>query len=378
MRDHMIEEISCDGTDIPLYVWHREHESIPTNIKFETDTELNNFARKLAYICGKHISMSDPIVDASLPDGSRINLTLGHEITRRGSTFTIRRFRSDPITVIDLIKFGTMSVDIAAFMWYLIEKKSTMLVAGGTASGKTTALNALSTFIKPGQKVVSIEDTQELNLPHENWVPAVSRQNFTDTQIGEINQFDLLRAALRQRPDIIIVGETRGKEAYTLFQAMATGHGGFSSIHADSIEATLTRLTSAPMDVPKALISNSLDLITLQLKIRVGNKSARRIIQVAEIDGMDENTGQLKTNTVFRWNPSTDTHEFLGKSIVFEKIKERDGETDEQINYELTKRRVALEWMVNNNVREHRKVSECIMEYYEDPERFYERKRIKI
>ena len=378
MRDHMIEEISCDGTDIPLYVWHREHESIPTNIKFDSDTELNNFARKLAYICGKHISMSDPIVDASLPDGSRINLTLGHEITRRGSTFTIRRFRSDPITVIDLIKFGTMSVDIAAFMWYLIEKKSTMLVAGGTASGKTTALNALSSFIKPGQKVVSIEDTQELNLPHENWVPAVSRQNFTDTQIGEINQFDLLRAALRQRPDIIIVGETRGKEAYTLFQAMATGHGGFSSIHADSIEATLTRLTSAPMDVPKALISNSLDLITLQLKIRVGNKSARRIIQVAEIDGMDENTGQLKTNTVFRWNPSTDTHEFLGKSIVFEKIKERDGETDEQINYELTKRRVALEWMVNNNVREHRKVSECIMEYYEDPERFYERKRIKI
>ena len=253
-----------------------------------------------------------------------------------------------------------------------------MLVAGGTASGKTTALNALSSFIKPGQKVVSIEDTQELNLPHENWVPAVSRQNFTDTQIGEINQFDLLRAALRQRPDIIIVGETRGKEAYTLFQAMATGHGGFSSIHADSIEATLTRLTSAPMDVPKALIANSLDLITLQLKIRVGNKSARRIIQVAEIDGMDENTGQLKTNTVFRWNPSTDTHEFLGKSIVFEKIKERDGETDEQINYELTKRRVALEWMVNNNVREHKKVSKCIMEYYEDSERFYERKRIKI
>ena len=377
MRDHMIEEISCDGTNIPLYVWHREHESIPTNIKFEKDAELNNFARKLAYICGKHVSMADPIVDATLPDGSRINLTLGHEITKRGSTFTIRRFRADPITIIDLIKFGTVSIDIAAFMWYLAEKKSTMLIAGGTASGKTTALNALSTFIKPGQKVVSIEDTQELNLPHENWVPAVSRQTFTDTQVGEINQFDLLRAALRQRPDIIIVGETRGKEAYTLFQAMATGHGGFSSIHADSIDATLTRLTSAPMDVPKALIANSLDLVTLQLKIRVGNKSARRIIQVSEIDGIDEKTGNLKTNTVFKWNPSTDTHEFTGKSVVFEKIKERDGETDEKINYELTKRRVALEWMVKNNIREHRKVSDCIMEYYEDPERFYERKRIK-
>jgi len=378
MRDHMIEEISCDGTGIPLYIWHRELESIPTNIMFKKDAELNNFARKLAYICGKHVSMADPIVDASLPDGSRINLTLGHEITRRGSTFTIRRFRADPITVIDLIKFGTMSIDIAAFMWYLIEKKSTMLVAGGTASGKTTCLNAVSSFIKPGEKVVSIEDTQELNLPHENWVPAVSRQSFTDTQIGEINQFDLLRAALRQRPDIIIVGETRGKEAYTLFQAMATGHGGFSSIHADSIEATLTRLTSAPMDVPKALIANSLDLITLQLKIRVGNKSARRIIQVSEIDGIDENTGQLKTNTVFRWNPAKDVHDFLGKSIVFEKIKERDAESDEHINYELTKRRVALEWMVKNNIREHKKVSASIREYYEDPERFYERKRVLI
>jgi len=378
MRDHMIEEISCDGTNIPIYIWHREHESMPTNIIFEKDAELNNFARKMAYICGKHVSMADPIIDASLPNGSRINLTLGHEITKRGSTFTIRRFRADPITIIDLIKFGTCSIDIAAFMWYLAEKKSTMLIAGGTASGKTTALNALSTFIKPGQKVVSIEDTQELNLPHENWVPAVSRQTFTDTQIGEINQFDLLRAALRQRPDIIIVGETRGKEAYTLFQAMATGHGGFSSIHADSIDATLTRLVSAPMDVPKALIANSLDLVTLQLKIRVGNKSARRIIQVAEIDGIDEKTGQLKTNTVFKWNPKTDTHDFSGKSVVFEKIKERDGETDEKINYELTKRRIALEWMVKNDIREHRKVSDEIMEYYEDPERYYERKRIQV
>ncbi|MDH3276839.1 MAG: type II/IV secretion system ATPase subunit [Nitrosopumilus sp.] len=378
MRDHMIEEISCDGTNIPLYVWHREYESLPTNIIYQKDAELNNFARKLAYVCGKHVSMADPIVDATLPDGSRINLTLGHEITKRGSTFTIRRFRADPITIIDLIKFGTCSIDIAAFMWYLAEKKSTMLIAGGTASGKTTALNALSTFIKPGQKVVSIEDTQELNLPHENWVPAVSRQTFTDTQVGEINQFDLLRAALRQRPDIIIVGETRGKEAYTLFQAMATGHGGFSSIHADSIDATLTRLVSAPMDVPKALIANSLDLITLQLKIRVGSKSARRIIEVAELDGIDEKTGELKTNTVFKWNPRTDSHDFSGKSVVFEKIMDRDGDSQEKIDYELTKRRVALEWMVKNDIREHRKVSEMIMEYYEDPERFYERKRVMI
>ena len=378
MRDHMIEEISCDGTNIPIYIWHREHESMPTNIIYEKDVELNNFSRKMAYICGKHVSMADPIIDASLPNGSRINLTLGHEITKRGSTFTIRRFRADPITVIDLIKFGTMSVDIAAYMWYLAEKKSTMLVAGGTASGKTTALNALATFIRPGEKVVSIEDTQELNLPHENWIPAVSRQNFTDTQVGEINQFDLLRAALRQRPDIIIVGETRGREAYTLFQAMATGHGGFSSIHADSVDATLTRLTSSPMDVPKALISNSLDLITLQLKIRVGDKSLRRVIQVSEIDGIDETTGQVKTHEIFKWNPKTDTHEYMGDSVIFRKLKERDGDSEEKINYELTKRRLALEWMVKNDIRDHKEVSANVMEYYADPERYYERKRLEV
>ncbi len=378
MRDHMIEEISCDGTNIPIYVWHREYESIPTNIIFEKDKELNNFSRKLAYICGKHVSMADPIIDASLPDGSRINLTLGHEITKRGSTFTIRRFRADPITIIDLIKFGTVSLDIASFMWYLAEKRTTMLIAGGTASGKTTTLNALASFIMPGQKVVSIEDTQELNLPHENWIPAVSRQNFTDTQIGEINQFDLLRAALRQRPDIIIVGETRGREAYTLFQAMATGHGGFSSIHADSVEATLTRLTSSPMDVPKSLISNSLDVITLQLKLRFENRSVRRIIQVSEIEKIDDRTGEIITHDVFKWNPKNDIHEFAGRSIIFDKIKERDGETDEKINYELTKRKLALEWMERNNIRDHKEVTKNIMEYYSNPERFYERKRLEI
>ena len=379
MRDHMIEEISCDGTNIPLYVWHREFESIPTNIIFETDKELNNFARKVAYLGGKHISIAEPIIDTSLPDGNRINLTFGHEITKRGSTFTIRRFRADPITIIDLIKFKTFSIDLAAHLWYMAEKRATMLIAGGTASGKTTTLNALSAFIHPGQKIVSIEDTQELNLPHENWIPAVSRQSFTDKQqVGEISQFDLLRAALRQRPDIIIVGETRGREAYTLFQAMATGHGGFSSIHADSIDATLTRLSSAPMDVPKALIANSLDIVTLQLKLRINEKSMRRVIQVSEISEINERTGNFKINTVFKWDPKTDTQQFAGNSLMFKKIIERDGESEEQINYELTKRKVALRWMLKNNIRELEEVSENIIEFYNDSDRFYEKKRVEV
>jgi len=378
MRDHMIEEISCDGKGIPLYIWHREYESIPTNIMFTTDKELNNFARKISYLSGKHVSIANPIIDSSLPDGSRINLTLGHEITKRGSTFTIRRFRADPITIVDLLKFGTMSSDVAAYLWYVVEKNATMLVAGGTASGKTTALNALAAFIRPGQKIVSIEDTQELNLPHENWIPAVSRQNFTDGKIGEINQFDLLRAALRQRPDVIIVGETRGREAYTLFQAMATGHGGFSSIHADSVKATLTRLASAPMDIPKTLIANTLDIITLQLKLRVKDRTVRRVVQVSEIDRIDDSTEEIKTHEIFKWDPITDTYNFDKNSIVLNKIKDRLGESTSQINDELKKRKVTLEWMVKNDIRQQKDVATNILEFYSDPDRFYEKKRLVI
>ncbi len=378
MRDHMVEEISCDGTAIPLYIWHREYESIPTNIMFTSDKELNNFARKISYICGKHVSTANPIIDASLPEGSRINLTLGHEITKRGSTFTIRRFRADPITVIDLIKFGTMSPEIASYFWYTTEKNATMLVAGGTASGKTTALNSLTAFIRPGQKIVSIEDTQELNLPHENWIPAVSRQNFTDGKIGEINQYDLLRAALRQRPDVIIVGETRGREAYTLFQAMATGHGGYSSIHADSVEATLTRLASAPMDIPTQLIANTLDIITLQIKLKVKDRSVRRVIQVSEIVGLDESANKVKTHEFFKWDPITDTHRCSGNSVVLNKIKERLGESTEKINEELRIRKMALEWMVKNDIRQQNDVAKTILEFYADPERFSERKRLVV
>lgn len=378
MHDPMIEEISCDGTNIPLYIWHREYESMPTNIVFSADQELENFARKLAYVSGQHISIAQPIVDAALPGGDRINLTLGKEVTKKGSTFTIRRFREDPVTIVDLITYGTMSADIAAYLWYLVEHRSTMLVAGGTASGKTTTLNAISSFIPPGQKIVSIEDTQELNLAHENWIPAVSRQSFTGSAMAEITQFDLLRAALRQRPDIIIVGETRGREAYTLFQAMATGHGGFSSIHADSVAATLNRLTSAPMDIPKVLIGYTLDAILLQLKLRIGNKSVRRVIQISEIAGLDDKTGEILLNDIFNWNPTVDKHTFSGRSILFDKIGDRYGETRDQINYELNKRKTTLEWMQKNGIRKHTDVNQTIQDFYANPDSFYERKRMLI
>ncbi|HKZ41748.1 MAG TPA: type II/IV secretion system ATPase subunit, partial [Candidatus Hodarchaeales archaeon] len=239
LKDERIEDISCLGARIPIYVWHRDYESIRTNLRFDTEEELDNFVIKVAQRAGKHISVASPLLDAALPDGSRINCTYSNEVTMRGSTFTIRKFRTDPITVIDQIQYGTIDENLAAYFWYALENQKSILIAGGTASGKTSLLNSLAMFIRPSSKIVSIEDTPELNLPHENWIPAVARQGFgafneEGGKRGEVNMYDLLRAAVRQRPDFLFVGEVRGSEAYVLMQAMATGHSGMATIHGDS------------------------------------------------------------------------------------------------------------------------------------------------
>lgn len=375
MHDPMIEDISCDGVGIPVYIWHREFESIPTNIVFESEKELDSFIVRLAHLSGRHISLANPMVDATLPDGSRIQLTLGKEVTQKGSTFTIRKFRVDPLTVTDLLKYKTMSPELAAYFWYAIEKRFSILIAGGTASGKTTTLNVLSMFILPDLKIVSIEDTRELNLPHKNWIPSVTRTAFGETEIGEITLFDLLKASLRQRPDIIIVGEVRGEEAYTLLQAAATGHGGLSTIHADSVKATIERLSTPPMNVPKPLIASALHIIAMQLKLRIGNRSVRKITHVAEIVRYDHGIDDIVLNDVFKWDPTTDTHRFLGKSNIFKLIRERYGEREEEIRRAIEMRKTVLEWMVQKDIRNYREVSKVIREFYTDPEGIYTRAR---
>jgi len=281
MKGHLIEDMSADGVKIPVYVWHRIYESLPTNIMFETEEELNSFIIRLAYLTGKNISLANPLVDASLPDGSRVQLSYGNEITRRGSTFTIRRFRVDPLTISDLISFNTLSAEMAAYFWYIIENRSSILVGGDVAAGKTTTLNCLSMFIKPELKIVSVEDTPELNLPRENWIPSVVRPGFGFCEKGAITLFDLLKAAVRQRPDYIIVGEIRGEEAYTLFQAIATGHLGMCTMHAESVEAVINRLGSEPMNIPKPLIA-MIDDVVIQVRTEIDGKPARRIKTVTK------------------------------------------------------------------------------------------------
>jgi len=377
MKDHMVEDISADGVNIPIYIWHREHESLPTNINFEGENELDSFVVRLAYLSGKNISIASPLLDASLPDGSRVQLTYGSEVTRRGSTFTIRRFRVDPLTISDLINFHTLSSEMAAYLWFAIENRSSVLVAGGVASGKTTMLNCLSMFIKPEMKVVSVEDTAELNLPHENWIPSVVRTGFGYGVKGPgmITLFDLLKTAVRQRPDFIIVGEVRGAEAYTLFQAMATGHLGLSTIHGESVEAVINRLESEPMNIPKPLLG-MVDAVTIQARVEIDGKPARRTTLVTEIPAFDKKTKELITNDIFEWDPADDSFQYKGISNLFDKCKEKLGMTKSEVRDELLRRKTVLEWLVRTEIRRYTEVANVIREYYANPDRIYRKARM--
>jgi flagellar protein FlaI len=368
MHDPMIEDVSCDGVNVPIYVWHRKYESIPTNIKFQSAEELDSYALRLAYLCGSHVSIAQPLLDASLPDGSRINLTYGTEVTRKGSTFTIRKFKLDPLTVTDLVDFGTLSREMAAYFWYAVENRVSILVAGGIAAGKTTTLNCLSMFIKPDLKIVSIEDTPELNLPHENWIPAITRTHFgLATETADVNLFDLLKASLRQRPDYIIVGEIRGAEAYTLFQAVSTGHLGMSTIHAESVESTVYRLESAPMNIPRTLIA-AIDVFIVQKRVEIDGKPSRKVVAASEIVGLDPRSGEILTNEVYRWNPLQDVFDYTGRSYIMERIAEKKGISSEDANEEIQTRARVIDWMCKQNIRNYQDVSNVIRAYSENPE----------
>jgi flagellar protein FlaI len=379
MRDPLIEDISTDGVNIPVYVWHRLYESLPTNITFTDAAELDSFVVRLAYLAGKNISIAAPILDASLPEGSRIQLTYGREVTRRGSTFTIRRFRSDPLTISDIITFNTISSEMAAYLWYLIEHRASVLVSGGVASGKTTMLNCLSMFIKPEMKIVSVEDTQEINLPHENWIPSVVRAGFkgNERQSGTITLFDLLKAAVRQRPDYIIVGEVRGEEAYTLFQAMATGHLGMCTIHAESAEAVINRLESEPMNIPKPLIAMT-NVILVMERTEVDGKPARRVSDATEVKGFEPRSNEVLTEEVFHWNPKVDKFVSSGNSTLLEKHMKKKGLTEQDIKRELKYRKTVLEWMVKQGIRHHNEVAKIIREYYANPNRVFQKARVGL
>jgi archaeal flagellar protein FlaI len=368
LRDPNIEDISCDGVGLPIYIYHRNplYGEIRTNVKFDTKDELDSFAMRLAQKCNKTISIASPLTDGTLPDGSRVQITYGTDIARRGSNFTIRKFFHTPLTPVDLITYGTTNALMLAYLWLAIEREKSILISGTTATGKTTLLNILSLFIEPNLKIVSIEDTAELQIPHTNWMPQVTRSGFGSTGYGEVSMYDLLTAALRQRPDYLIVGEVRGKEANVLFHAMSTGHPGLSTIHADNVNAVIDRLTTRPIDLPVSLLEN-LDLIIFIEKTRKGDKLIRRIDKIIEVEGYDVEKKILKTNTVFEWNAAKDT--FHSKdSYILKRIGERSGLTQEELHQELMRRVKVLTWMQKNKISDFATVSNLIHMYYINPQ----------
>jgi len=364
LRDYFIEDIECNGTDSPIYIVHRVYKNMKTNVVFKNYNKLESFVEKLAQRCGKYISYSTPILDASLPDGSRVNATYTKDITSRGPTFTIRKFTKTPWTPPQLLSFRTLSPEMLAYLWLLVEHKMNILITGGTASGKTTLLNAVAFFMPPEDRVVSIEDTRELNLPRENWLPSVVR---TSSGIGkEINLFTLLKSSFRQNPDYVIVGEVRGKEAFVLFQGMASGHSSISTMHADSVETVIKRLETPPIELSPTLL-NVLDCVCIMTHAIVNKQETRKLREIVEIMNITSE-GVALTNTPYVWNPSDDQFYFKKNSKIFEKISRRYGIKMEELDLEF-KRRVQLMYkLYQQKIFKFEEVQNIINQYYKKPE----------
>ena len=373
IRDPWLEDIGCDGINIPIYVVHRKYGSVKTNIVHEKIDDLREFVIKLSERCGRYVSYAEPILDGTLPDGSRVNATLAGDVATRGPTFSIRKFARRPFSPIDQILLGTASPTVMAYFWYLVENGVSLMISGGVATGKTSFLNSISMFIPPEAKIVSIEDTRELRLPHEHWIPSVTRIGFgipmpTGEKYGEITLFDLLKGSFRQNPDYVIVGEVRGKEAYVMFQGMSSGHPCMTTFHGGSVDTVVKRLTTPPIELSSSLVE-SLDAIAVMVYAKERGKSARRIQLVDEIISIEHESFTPEVFRSVEWNPKDDSFKFNEDSFLLKKIAGNKGTTVESIIEEITKRKAILEWMAKNDIKDFVKVREIINEYYKNPEK---------
>ena len=367
LRDFYIEDIECNGVNSPIYIIHRFYGNIQTNVMFNDSDKMASFVEKIAQKCGKYISYANPILDGSLPDGSRVNATYTKDITSRGPTFTIRKFTKIPWTPIKLLSFGTLSPEMLAYLWILVQHKMNFLIVGGTASGKTTLLNALAFFIPPEERVVSIEDTRELNLPRENWLPSVARSATGVGNMGEISLFTLLKSSFRQNPDYVIVGEVRGKEAYVLFQGMASGHSSISTFHAESVDTVIKRLETPPIELSPTLM-NVLDCVCIMTHAIVNKQETRKLKEIVEIINVTDD-GVAVTNTPFVWNPANDQFYFKKNSKIFEKITRRYGMDISELEREFKRRTQIIYKLYQQSIFDFQKVQKIINEYYKNPEK---------
>jgi flagellar protein FlaI len=357
ISDPFIEDISCLGINKPVYIYHRKYSSTRTNIVFTDEEELDDFITRVVHRQGKHVSIAHPIVDLTLPGKHRLAVSFGKETTPAGTSFTIRKFKDDPLTIVDLIMNETIDESIAAFLWMLMENKMSVMVVGPTGAGKTTALNAIACLVRPEFKMISVEEVQEINLPQENWVSTIARTGFGADSDGEVTLYDLIKSAVRHRPALILVGEIRGEEAYVLFQALATGHGGLCTMHADDVETVIQRLTQPPMNI--------LSLMNCVIVVKQVNTSSinrqerkspsRKFVQVAEINS------NSSPHDVFNWNMSSDTFEKnIEKSYLLSKIAKNLDVPLSVVQQEFERRKQILLKMVEQNLRDFRSVHKAL------------------
>lgn len=365
LKDYFIEDIECNGVGSPLYVIHRVYRNIRTNVVFHDIDKLAGFVEKLAQRAGRYISYAQPLLDGSLPDGSRVNASYTKDVTSKGPTFTIRKFTKIPWTPTQLLSFNSISPEMLAYFWLLIEHKSSILVAGGTGSGKTTLLNALAFFIPPEARVVSIEDTREINLPRENWLPSVARPSVGSSKVGEIDLFALLKASFRQTPDYLIVGEVRGKEAFVLFQGMASGHASLSTMHADSVDTLIKRLETPPIELSPSLV-NTLDCVAVATHAVINQKETRKLKEIVEIVNVNGD-GTAIVNTPFIWDPAQDKFFFRKQSKVLEKISTRTGIPLATLQNELVIRSKLLYRLYQKNIFGFEEIGKIVNLYHKDP-----------
>lgn len=372
MNDPRIEDISCNGPGVPVFIYHRDYQDMVTDITYNNH-ELNSFVSSLAQEAGKHISVADPDIQGRLPDGSRVQLTFMREISPEGSNFTVRKFKEEPFTPVELVDLNTFSLEQVVYLWMAIQNDKSLIFAGDTASGKTTSMNAMSLFIPPRAKVVSIEDTRELVLRHTNWVRSVTRESFGSNESESVDMYELLRNALRQRPEYLIVGEIRGNEAQTLFQAMSTGHTTYSTMHAEDVPAAIHRLENDPINLPRQMLE-SLDIMSIQVRTTVDGEIVRRCQELVEIVGVQPDTHRVKTQTVFEHNPQTDEIVYKGESKVLNDIQKQLDMSDDELHAEIQNRKLVIDYIRRESDEyDYEHITDILRTYMQEPNKVLRR-----
>jgi flagellar protein FlaI len=366
LNDDDLEEVVINNSSESVWVFHKKWGWLKTNIIVPTEEQIYNYASLIGRKVGRQITNLNPLMDAHLITGDRVNATL-FPISTKGNTITIRKFRREPWTIIHFIDPSqkTMTKEIAALLWLCMQYELNILVAGGTASGKTSVLNALMPFIPPNHRIISIEDTRELRLPDFlHWIPLTTREPNPEGK-GEVSMLDLLINSLRMRPDRVVVGEIRRqREAEVLFEAMHTGHSVYATLHADRAEQVIRRLTNPPIDIPESLLE-SLHLVIVQYRHR--RLGIRRTLEVAEFIPGESGKFGSRLEILYRWKPTTDTIEKARSSIrLINEIRLHTGMTDDQMEDDLKEKESILQWMLDNNVRTVNTVGKVVAEYYHD------------